>query len=34
MVEGGEFSHDDPDLDHKLDHDDDDKQEVDRTQTF
>ena len=34
MVESGEFSHDDPDLDYKLDHDDDDKQEVERTQTF
>ena len=34
MAEGGDFGYDDPDLENKIDHDDDDDQEVNRTQPF
>ena len=34
MAEGGDFGYDDPDLDYQIDHDDDDEQEVNRTQPF
>ena len=34
MAEGGDFGYDDPDLDYQIDHDDDDDQEVNRTQPF
>ena len=34
MAEGGDFAYDDPDLDYQIDHDDDDDQEVNRTQPF
>ena len=34
MAEGGDFGYDDPYLDHQIDHDDDDEQEVNRTQPF
>jgi len=34
MAEGGHFGYDDPDLDDKIDHDDDDEQEVDTTRPF
>jgi len=34
MAEGGHFGYDDPDLDDKIDHDDDDEQEVNTTYQF